>query len=165
MKRILINTDNNIAPFLVRLALGIVLFAHGAQKLTGWFGGFGFAGSMDYFTVQRGMPWLVGFSVIIIEFFGAIAVILGAATRIWSVGIFAIMTGIILTTFNKFFFMNWFGNQPEEGYEFFLLAAGMALSLVISGGGRWSLDRWLTERPEIAARLKMYGQHVEAHRQ
>jgi putative oxidoreductase len=117
-----------------------VLFPHGAQKLLGWFGGFGFEGSMNYFTQDVGLPSIIGFAVIIIEFFGPIFLVLGLATRLWSLGILAVMAGIIITTFNDYFFMNWFGSQTAEGYEFFLLAIGMALSLVISGGGKYSID-------------------------
>jgi putative oxidoreductase len=141
MKKIMFSTSSGYGPFLVRIALGAVLFAHGAQKFLGWFGGFGFEGSMNYFTEQRGLPWIIGFLVIIIEFFGAIAIIVGAATRLWSLGILGVMSAIIITTFNDHFFMNWFGTQKEEGYEFFLLAIGMSASLVISGAGSLSIDR------------------------
>jgi putative oxidoreductase len=146
MKKILFDTSSGYGPFLVRVALGSVLFAHGAQKLLGWFGGFGFEGSMNYFTEQRGLPWFIGFLVILIEFFGALAVIVGAATRLWSLGILGVMSAVIITTFNDHFFMNWFGTQKEEGYEFFLLAIGMSASLVISGAGSLSVDRVITKK-------------------
>ena len=146
MKKILFNNSFNYAPLALRLLLGFVLFPHGAQKLVGWFGGFGFAGSMSYFTKDVGLPWIVGFIVIIIEFFGPIFLVLGLATRIWSLGILAIMTGIIITTFNDYFFMNWFGSQKAEGYEFFLLAIGMALSMVVSGAGKYSIDAIISKK-------------------
>ena len=144
MKRILISTnEENYSPMVVRLLLSIVFFPHGAQKLLGWFGGFGFEGSMSYFTQQVGLPYLAGLVVIIIEFFGPLFLVLGFATRLWSLGILAVSTGIILTTFNDYFFMNWFGNQKEEGYEFFLLVIGMSISLIISGSGKFSMDALL----------------------
>src|SRR5437868_7306143 len=130
MKKFLFNTNDSYAPLALRLLLGGVLFPHGAQKLLGWFGGFGFNGSMHYFTDQVGLPSAVGFAVIMIEFFGPIFLLLGFATRLWSLGIVAVMTGVIVTTFNQYFFMNWFGTQKTEGFEFFLLAIGMASSLV-----------------------------------
>lgn len=108
--------------------------------MLGWFGGFGFEGSMGYFTNVVGLPPVVGFMVIIIEFFGPLALLVGFATRLWSLAILGVMTGIILTTFTDYFFMNWFGTQKTEGAEFFLLAIGMSLSLVVSGAGRWSVD-------------------------
>ncbi|HVG15540.1 MAG TPA: DoxX family protein [Chitinophagaceae bacterium] len=137
-----------MSPLFLRLFLALVLFAHGAQKLLGWFGGLGFDGTMQYFTDTVGLPGIVGFLVILIEFFGPIALIVGIAVRFWSLAIAGVMTGVILTTFTNYFFMNWFGNQKTEGMEFFLLAIGMALSLVYSGAGRYSIDAHLAKRPK-----------------
>lgn len=139
MKQIL-KTNSSIAPLIVRVFLGLVIFPHGAQKLTGWFGGYGFIGTMQYFTESEGLPWIVGFTVILVEFFGALSLILGFAVRFWSLAMAAVMAGVIFTNFNDFFFMNWFGTQPEEGMEFFLLAIGMSGSLVYSGAGAFSID-------------------------
>ena len=136
-------TRQGIAPLATRLLLAVVIFPHGAQKLLGWFGGYGFSGSMQYFTETVGLPPLIGFLVILIEFFGPLFILAGFATRLWSLGIMAVMTGIIFTTFNQYFFMNWYGNQPSEGYQFFLLAIGQSLSLMISGAGSISVDRLL----------------------
>lgn len=136
-------TRQGFAPLAIRLLLAVVIFPHGAQKLFGWFGGYGFSGSMQYFTDTVGLPPFIGFLVILIEFFGPLFILAGFATRLWSLGIMAVMTGIIFTTFNQYFFMNWYGNQPSEGYQFFLLAIGMSLSLVISGAGSVSVDRLL----------------------
>lgn len=136
-------TRQGIAPLATRLLLAVVIFPHGAQKLLGWFGGYGFSGSMQYFTDTVGLPSFIGFLVILIEFFGPLFIMAGFATRFWSISIMAVMTGIIFTTFNQYFFMNWYGNQPSEGYQFFLLAIGMSLSLVISGAGSISVDRLL----------------------
>ncbi|HYH15165.1 MAG TPA: DoxX family protein [Flavisolibacter sp.] len=146
MKKVLFHTSNNWAPLFLRIMLGIVFFAHGAQKLLGWFGGYGFKGTMDYFTGAAGLPWIVGFAVIIIEFFGALSLILGLATRLWSLAFVFLNLGIVFTSHYEYFFMNWFGNQKVEGYEYFLLVIGMALSLVFSGAGRFSVDRQLTAK-------------------
>jgi len=140
MKRLLFSTNQSLAPLLLRFFLAFVLFPHGAQKLLGWFGGFGFAGTMTYFTETVKLPWLIGLLVILIEFFGPIALLAGFAVRLWSVAIAIVMTGIILTHFTGYFFMNWFGNQKTEGMEFFLLAIGMAGALIYSGAGRLSID-------------------------
>ena len=140
MKQLIFKTNDSIAPLFVRIFLALVLFPHGAQKLFGWFGGYGFAWAMDYFSNTRGIPGIIGFLVIMIEFFGPIALLMGAATKLWSFAICIVMTGIILTTFTQYFFMNWFGVQKTEGAEFFLLAIGMSLSLIISGAGRYSVD-------------------------
>jgi putative oxidoreductase len=140
MKKIIFDTKAGYAPLAVRILLSLVLFPHGAQKLLGWFDGYGFDASMNYFTGFAGLPSIVGFLVIVIEFFGPIFILLGLATRLWSFGVLSVMTGIIITTFNDYFFMNWFGAQKEEGFEFFLLVIGMALSLIISGAGKFSID-------------------------
>jgi putative oxidoreductase len=141
-------TSKSIAPLLSRLFLATVLFPHGAQKLLGWYGGFGFNGTMNYFTSTVGLPWLIGFIVIIIEFFGSIALLLGFATRAWSVAIGIVMAGVIFTHFTDYFFMNWFGDHKSEGMEFFLLAIGLACSLVVSGGGSYSLDALINKASE-----------------
>lgn len=146
MKKAIFGTEAGYGPLPVRLLLAIVLFPHGAQKLLGSFNGYGFDGTMNFFTGVVGLPWIVGFLVIIIEFFGPLALLMGFATRIWSVAILFVMTGIILTSFTDYFFMNWFGNQKTEGFEFFLLAIGMSISLMIYGGGKWSLDALIARK-------------------
>jgi putative oxidoreductase len=142
MKKIIFNSNtNNWAALVTRFALGGVLFAHGAQKLLGWYGGYGFEGTMGFFTETVGLPWLVGFMVIIIEFFGSLAVIAGFATRLWSLSMILLTIGIVFTTHvQNGFFMNWFGNQKGEGIEYFLLMIGLATSLFFSGAGKFSID-------------------------
>ncbi len=142
MKKLIFNTSsNNWAATFSRIALGVVLFAHGAQKLLGWFGGFGFEGTMDFFTEGVGLPWIIGFLVIVIEFFGSLSLILGFATRLWSFAISILTLGIVQTVhWQNGFFMNWMGNQKGEGVEFFILMFGLAVSLVVSGAGKFSID-------------------------
>lgn len=143
-KKAFSKTNTDITPLILRVFLAIVLFPHGAQKLLGWFGGYGFEGTMKYFTDIAGLPWLVGLIVILIEFFGPLALLAGFAVRFSSMAITCVMTGIILTNFRSYFFMNWFGDQPTEGMEFFLLAIGMSVSLVCSGAGSYSVDAFLS---------------------
>jgi putative oxidoreductase len=140
-------TTSKCSPAIIRVMLGIVLFPHGAQKLLGWFGGYGFEGSMGFFTQTVGLPYILGVLIILFEFFGPILLILGAATRVAGLITALLFTGIILTVHIHFgFFMNWFGNQKGEGIEFSLLAIAMALSLVVSGGGKWSVDGLLRKK-------------------
>ena len=141
--RSFVATGDSIAPTFLRLALGIMMFPHGAQKLLGWFGGYGFNGTMGYFTGTVGTPWVIGFLVILGEFFGALMLIVGLGTRFAAGSLVVIMTGAAWQLRANGFFMNWFGNQKGEGVELFLLAIGIAVSLVILGGGKWSLDRAL----------------------
>lgn len=135
---------SNFAATLIRITLGLVFWPHGAQKLLGWFGGFGFTGTMGFFTQTVGLPWLLGLLVIAIEFFGAILLVLGVATRLLSILFILLALGIMFSSHvMNGFFMNWLGNQAGEGFEYFLLVIGMAASLFLTGGGRWSLDaRW-----------------------
>lgn len=146
MKKIIFSTSGQLSPLFLRAFLAIVLFPHGAQKMLGWFGGYGFTATMNYFTETEGLPRLVGLLVIMIEFVGPIALILGFATRIWSAAIFFLAAGIIVTSHSDYFFMNWFGNQPAEGMEYFLLMLGMSATLTVSGAGRYSLDHFLDRR-------------------
>jgi len=128
--------------FILRLTLGLILFPHGAQHMLGWFGGFGFSGTMGFLTGNVHLPWLIAFLVIFIEFFGSLSLLAGFATRIWSGGIIILFIGIILTSHIQYgFFINWLGNQKGEGFEYHLLIIGIAVALLVNGAGRYSLDR------------------------
>jgi putative oxidoreductase len=135
---------------VLRVMLGFVVSAHGAQKLLGWFGGYGFEGTMQFFTGTVGLPWLVGFSVILLESLGALLLIAGLGSRLLAGAMTLLFVGIIFTTHaQNGFFMNWFGNQPGEGMEFSLLAIGLSVGIVFNGSGRYSLDRLLTNRKGV----------------
>jgi putative oxidoreductase len=137
-------TNNDWTGLILRLAISIVIFPHGAQKLLGWFGGFGFSGTMQFFTTVKGLPWIVGFLVILIEFFGSLLLAAGIGSRIIAASIIVLAGGIIFTShIQNGFFMNWFGNQKGEGYEYFLLLIGLSAALLLNGSGRLSADRLL----------------------
>jgi len=141
MQKLFATTDS-AGLTLIRITLGLVMLPHGAQKLLGWFGGYGWTGTMGFFTEQMGVPALVAALVIIGEFFGAIGLITGFLGRISAFGIFATMLGAIVMVHGKVgFFMNWSGTLQGEGYEFHLLAAAMALAIMIKGSGAYSVDR------------------------
>lgn len=144
-------TDDSWAGLILRVGLGVVMVAHGAQKLLGWFGGNGFEGTMGFFTQKMGLPWLVAFLVIIGESLGSIGLIAGFLTRFTAASFIVIMTGAIATVhWPQGFFMNWFGQQQGEGFEYHLLVIAMSAALVIIGGGKWAVDgiiaRWLQAR-------------------
>lgn len=141
------STHPNIGFSLARLTLGLVIFPHGAQKLLGLFGGYGFSATMESFTTQMGLPGIIAFSVIMIEFFGSICLILGFLSRIWALALSGMFVGIIFTTqLEHGFFMNWFGNQAGEGFEFSLLVIGLALTILINGSGKYSLDNLISKK-------------------
>lgn len=146
MKDLIFRTNTALNPLVLRVLLGIVIFVHGAQKLLGWFGGNGFENTMNYFTENMGLPWIIAFLTILLESIGALALIAGFATRFFAIAFTGIGIGIVLTTHLEHgFFMNWFGNQSGEGYEYFLLWLGMSVALIFSGGGRYSLDRLIVK--------------------
>ncbi len=142
MKDKIFNTSDSLAPLAIRLVLGLVVFPHGAQKLFGWFGGYGFTGTMGFFTETIGLPWVIGFLIIVLESIGAIALIAGVVTRLIAASYIVLALGILFTSHIQHgFFMNWLGNQQGEGYEYFLLWIAMAISLVITGSGIYSVDK------------------------
>lgn len=141
----MIATDDNWTGLILRLTLGIVIFPHGAQKLLGWFGGYGFSGTLQGFEANFGIPAFVTVLVILAEFFGALALIAGFVTRFCAASIGVVMAGaMFMVHWSNGFFMNWSGQQAGEGFEFHLLAIGIALALLVTGGGRASVDRALT---------------------
>ena len=143
----LIRTDDDMAGLVLRVMLGIVFFPHGAQKLFGWFGGNGFSGTMAVFTDKMEIPAVLAFLAIMAESVGAVALIAGFFTRIGALGIGTNMVvAIFMVHLPNGFFMNWFGNQKGEGFEYHLLAIAIALALIIKGGGRWSIDRMLMKK-------------------
>jgi putative oxidoreductase len=144
----LFRTDDSWAGFVLRLTLGFVMLPHGLQKTLGWFGGTGFEATMGFFTSQ-GTPWILAFLVVLAESAGAIGLIVGLLTRLCAFGIFCVMLGAtLLVHWPHGFFMNWFGKQEGEGFEYHILAMGIALGLMIAGGGKASVDREIADQLE-----------------
>jgi putative oxidoreductase len=138
----ILNTNSSIEPLLLRLILGLVFFPNGAQKVLGWFGGHSFSGTMGFFTEQMHIPALFASLAIAAEFAGSIGLIFGLFTRVAAFGIAAVMAVAVATThWQNGFFMNWYGNQKGEGFEYQLLTFGIAVVLIIADGGRLSADR------------------------
>ena len=133
----------DIALIIIRIAAGVVLFPHGAQKLLGWWGGLGYNQSMVYFTQVIRLPYLLGLFIILLEFLLPLLLILGLFTKIAGMLISVLMAGIIITVQHQYFFMNWFGTQKGEGAEFFLLMIGLGLACFYAGAGDYSLDNYL----------------------
>jgi putative oxidoreductase len=133
-----------VGLLVLRIALGVVIFPHGAQKLLGWYGGYGFKGTMNYFTQTVHTPYVFGVLAIIAEFFGSLGLISGLFTRVAALGILSVMIVAAMVVHRPHgFFVNWFGNQQGEGFEFHILAAAMAVVLIIAGAGPFSLDALL----------------------
>ena len=142
MFRKLFSTSNDFTLTLVRLVLGVVFFAHGAQKMLGWFGGYGFHGTMGFFTQQMGIPAPLAFLAICAEFFGGLGLLVGLLGRVAALGIIVNMLVAIATVHHvNGFFMNWSGQQKGEGFEYHLLAIALAIVVLIKGSGAVSIDR------------------------
>ena len=139
-KKLMATTPDATLSFM-RLLLGVIFFAHGAQKMLGWFGGYGFSATMQFFTSQMHIPALFAFLVICTEFFGGLALILGLLTRIAALAVAVEMAvAVLMIHAHVGFFMNWFGNQKGEGYEYHLLTFAVAIPLIFRGAGAFSID-------------------------
>ena len=139
--KLLCKTNDSFAPLIARLTLGIVMFPHGAQKVLGWFGGYGFSGTMGFFTQQMHIPAPLAFLAIAAEFAGSLGLIFGVLSRVAAFGIATNMVVAIATVhLSNGFFMNWFQNQKGEGFEYHLLAIGLALIVMVHGAGKASVD-------------------------
>ena len=142
--RKLIATDNDSALAILRLMLGVIFFAHGTQKMLGWFGGYGFTGTMGFFTGVMHIPAVFAFLAIAAEFVGGLGLIFGLLTRVAAFGVFCNMIVAVAMVHHQFgFFMNWTGAQKGEGYEYHLLLLAASVVLMIRGAGAASVDRLL----------------------
>jgi putative oxidoreductase len=151
MLKRLIQTEQDYALTLSRLVLGVIFFAHGSQLMLGWFGGHGLSGSMQFFARELGIPALFAFLAISGQFFGGIMLVAGLAGRAAALVIACIMAVAVVKVHWQFgLFMNWFGAQKGEGFEYHLLAIALGLVVVLRGSGAFSLDRFLLMSCESA---------------
>jgi putative oxidoreductase len=140
MLRWLLWTDGSVVGLVLRLTLAVVIFPHGAQKVLGWFGGHGLTNTLRFFT-DSGIPAILALLAIAAEFLGPLGLAAGLLTRVAALGIVCVMLVAIITVhWPHGFFINWNGNQQGEGFEYHLLALGIAIALIIMGGGAWSID-------------------------
>lgn len=151
MKNKIFETDSSdTMAFALRLVLALVILPHGLQKLIGAFGGYGFEGTMNYFTETVGVSWLLGLLVILIESVGMILLLIGFFTRGIALLLSIIMIVAAALHFQNGFFMNWFNNQAGEGIEFFIITIALAANCIVKGAGKFSIDG-VIERKYFAA--------------
>lgn len=147
----MLQTTGGWTAFILRIVLGIVFFAHGAQLTLGWFGGHPFGQTVAAFG-KMGLPVPIAALVILAQFLGGLGLIVGLLTRVAAIGIAAVMTGaIFIAHIHVGLFMNWYGRQKGEGYEYHLLAIAIAVALIILGGGNLSLDKMFSERNKVGS--------------
>ena len=149
--RRLLQTDESYVLLVLRVALAIVIFPHGAQKLLGWYGGPGVDGTLQLFAAL-GVPAGVAVLVIVSDFFGSLALALGLVGRVAAFGTTMVMLGAMVMVHGQYgFFLNWNGDQAGEGIQFHLLVLTVAVVLMARGSGAWSIDRLLLQGPTQAA--------------
>ncbi len=149
MFRKLLATSDDWTLTLLRLILGVIFFAHGSQKALGWFGGYGFSGTMGFFTNLLHIPAPFAFLAIAAEFLGGIGLIVGLLGRVAAFGVtFNMLVAVLLVHAKVGFFMNWSGQQKGEGFEYHLLAMVIGLVLMVRGSGAFSVDRALSKQPQ-----------------
>jgi putative oxidoreductase len=142
----LFSTANDHAIALARLVLGIVFFMHGAQKTLAWFGGYGYHATMHFLTTTVGVPAVFAVLVIAAEFLGGIGLILGFLSRIAALGIaIDMLVAVAMVHLRNGVFMNWYGTQKGEGYEYHLFAIAICILIMVKGAGALSVDRALTK--------------------
>ena len=140
----LLHTNGDWVQLVVRVTLGIVFFAHGAQKMLGWFKGPGLKNSIKALTDHMHIPAALGFLAIAAEFFGGLGLIVGLLSRIAAAGVVVIMVVAIVLVHGRYgLFLNWFGDREGHGYEYHLLALALAIVVIIRGSGALSVDHFL----------------------
>ena len=155
MIRKLLATSNDWTVTMLRLVMGVIFLAHGAQKALGWFGGYGFSGTMGFFTQQMHIPAVFAFLAICAEFLGGIGLILGTLGRIAAFGIACNMVvAMLMVHISNGLFMNWSGQQKGEGFEFHLLALAITVVLMVRGSGALSVDHFLMDESQARASLR-----------
>jgi putative oxidoreductase len=140
----LFSTDSDWTLTMIRIILGVIFFAHGSQKLLGWFGGSGLKETLHTMHEHLGIPMPLALLSVAAEFFGGLGLIVGLLSRIAATGIAVIMLVAIATVHGRYgLFLDWFGNRKGHGYEYHLLAIALAAVIVVKGSGALSLDRLL----------------------
>jgi putative oxidoreductase len=159
MNKLIATNKNNWTALIARLALGVTLFPHGAQKLLGWFGGYGFTGTIGFLTGQAHLPYIVALLVILIESVGAVLLIAGLFTRLAAFGVIVNFIGVVATSIiNNGFFMNWYMEPNKgEGLEYFILLFGLAFISLIAGGGKWSIDGAIIKTSSVKKETSSYA--------
>ncbi len=137
MLRRLMETDEDPSPLVLRVVLGLVMMPHGAQHLLGWFGGPGLQGSVPFFSGVLGLPAITVALVIAAELLGGAALAAGVLSQLGALAVAVLMVGAAVTVHLPHgFFMNWFGTQKGEGWEYHLLALAMSAVIMINGVAR-----------------------------
>jgi putative oxidoreductase len=141
----LLHTNTDWVQLVGRVTLGIVFFAHGSQKMLGWFKGPGLKNSINSMNEHMHIPSVLGFMAIATEFFGGVGLIVGLFSRVAAAGVVVTMVMAIVLVHGRYgLFLNWFGDRKGHGFEYHLLAIALAITVIIRGSGALSLDHLFT---------------------
>jgi putative oxidoreductase len=152
----MVGTDGEWVIAIVRIVLGVVFFAHGAQMALGWFGGAGLQSTVRVFREQLRIPAPLALLSVAAEFLGGLGLIVGLLTRIAAFGTAVVMSVAVLAVHRKFgFFMNWFGEKQGHGIEYHVLVLALALIVISKGAGAFSLDQVLYQRVSAQNRVAL----------
>ncbi|HLO83362.1 MAG TPA: DoxX family protein [Chitinophagaceae bacterium] len=139
-------TDEHVSGLIARITMAIVILPHALQMIFGWFGGYGFGSTMNYLTQVEQLPWLVGVMVIMLQSVGTLLLLFGFMGRFFAASMIILFIGMIVTSHaHHGFFMNWYGKQEGEGFEYHLLVIGLATTVLLNGSGSFSLDAMLSK--------------------
>jgi putative oxidoreductase len=140
----LFSTDPDWTITAIRVTLGVVFFAHGAQKMLGWFGGHGLKETLRTMHEFLHLPVPLAFLAVTSEFLGGVGLIVGLLSRVAAIGIcITMLAAVVMVHGRNGLFMNWLGDRKGHGFEYHLLAIAMAIAIVVQGSGAASLDRLL----------------------
>ncbi len=140
---LLFGTSLSWPLFIARVVLGIIFFAHGAQKVFGWFGGYGLQGTIGYFQQALRIPPALAVLAALTECFGGLAVLVGFLARPAALGLIVnMLVAVAKVHWPNGFFLNW-SLEPGKGhgFEFNLALIGLAAAVLMGGAGAFSVDR------------------------
>jgi putative oxidoreductase len=141
----LLGTDGDWVIAIARIALGVVFFAHGAQKMLGWFGGTGLQTTVRIFREHLHIPAPLAVLAVAAEFLGGLGLIVGLFSRVAALSIAAVMCVALFAVHRKFgFFMDWYGDKRGHGIEYHILVLALAMLVIFKGAGALSLDQVLS---------------------
>ena len=141
----LLGTDGDWAMAIARIVLGVVFFAHGAQKMLGWFGGAGLQITVRMFREHLHIPAPLAVLAVAAEFLGGLGLIVGLFSRVDALAIAVVMCVALFAVHRKFgFFMDWYGDKKGHGIEYHILVLTLALLVMFKGAGALSLDHALS---------------------
>ncbi|ASZ10914.1 DoxX family protein [Chitinophaga pendula] len=145
MKNVLFRTGDHLSGPILRLTIFIAILPHGLQLAFGWLGGSGYSATMEYLHGSMHLPVIIAFLTIALQVIGPLALLVGFASRLFAFAMTILFIGMILTAhLHNGFFMNWLGNQPGEGFEYHLLVIGILCGILVSGAGKYAVDRLLS---------------------